>query len=86
MIWHPVKERAPVWRLREALLAGGVDKMLAAELLVGPVDGVSLAGSGLILVNPPYGLEPWLAEALPQLVAALAPQHGSHALRWLGGS
>jgi 23S rRNA (adenine2030-N6)-methyltransferase len=84
LIWHPVKERAPVWRLEEALVAGGVGKVLAAELLVRPVDGVSLAGSGLILVNPPYGLEPWLAEALPQIQAALAPQHGSHALRWLG--
>ena len=85
MIWHPVKERAPVWRLEEALIAGGVGKMLSAELLVRPVDGVSLAGSGLILVNPPYGLEPWLAEAVPQMQAALAPRHGSHALRWLGG-
>jgi 23S rRNA (adenine2030-N6)-methyltransferase len=86
MIWHPVKDRAPVWRLMEALLAGGVEKMLAAELLIRPADGVSLAGSGLILVNPPFGLETWLAEALPQLQAVLAPQHGSHALRWLGTS
>src|SRR6201996_739373 len=84
LIWHPVKERAPIWRLEEALIAGGVGKMLSAELLVRPVDGVSLAGSGLILVNPPYGLEPWLAEALPQLASTVAPQHGSHALRWLG--
>jgi 23S rRNA (adenine2030-N6)-methyltransferase len=84
LIWHPVKERASVWRLEEALLAGEVDKVLSAELLVRPVDGVSLAGSGLILVNPPYGLEAWLADTLPQIQAALAPQHGSHALRWLG--
>jgi 23S rRNA (adenine2030-N6)-methyltransferase len=86
MIWHPVKDRVPVWRLEEALVAGGVDKMLAVELLVRPVDGVSLAGSGLILVNPPFGLDTWLAEALPQLQGALAPQHGSHAQRWLGTS
>jgi 23S rRNA (adenine2030-N6)-methyltransferase len=85
LIWHPLKERTPVWRLEEALIAGGVGQILSAELLVRPVDGVSLAGSGLILVNPPYGLEPWLAEALPQIQAVLAPQHGSHALRWLGG-
>jgi 23S rRNA (adenine2030-N6)-methyltransferase len=84
MIWHPVKERAPIWRLEEALLAGGVGNVLIVELLIRPVDGVSLAGSGLILVNPPFGLEPWLAEALPQIQAAIAPQHRSHALRWLG--
>jgi len=86
MIWHPVKERAPIWRLEDALMAGGVDKALSVELLVKPVDGVSLAGSGLLLINPPFGLEDWLADALPQLKDALAPQHGSHAVRWLGTS
>jgi 23S rRNA (adenine2030-N6)-methyltransferase len=83
MIWHPVKERAPVWRLEEALLAGGIGNLLAAELTVQPVDGVSLAGSGVILINPPFGLDAWLAQALPQAQAALAPEHGSHAVRWL---
>jgi 23S rRNA (adenine2030-N6)-methyltransferase len=86
LIWHPVKDRAPVWRLMDALLAGGIDGMLTAELLVRPADGLSLAGSGLILVNPPFGLEGWLSEALPQLAAVLAPQHGSHAIRWVGTS
>jgi 23S rRNA (adenine2030-N6)-methyltransferase len=84
MIWHPVKDRAPIWKLQEALLAGGLDKLLSVELLVQPADGVRLAGSGLILVNPPFGLDVWLGEILPRLQAALAPQHGSHALRWLG--
>jgi 23S rRNA (adenine2030-N6)-methyltransferase len=83
MIWHPVKERAPVWQLEETLLAGGVGGILSVELMIRPVDGVSLAGSGVILVNPPFGLDAWLNDALPQLQAALAPQHGSHALRWL---
>jgi 23S rRNA (adenine2030-N6)-methyltransferase len=83
MIWHPVKERAPVWRLEEALLADAAGSLLSVELMIRPVDGVSLAGSGIILINPPFGLEDWLAEALPQIQAALAPEHGSHAVRWL---
>jgi 23S rRNA (adenine2030-N6)-methyltransferase len=83
MIWHPVKERAPVWRLEEALLANAAGSIMSVELMVRPVDGVSLAGSGLILINPPFGLESWLAEALPQIQSALAPEHGSHAVRWL---
>lgn len=83
MIWHPVKERAPVWRLEEALLANAVGSLLSIELMMRPVDGVSLAGSGLILINPPFGLEDWLADAMPQIQAALAPEHGSHAVRWL---
>jgi 23S rRNA (adenine2030-N6)-methyltransferase len=84
LIWHPIKDRAPVWRLQEAMLAGGIENILAVELLIRPVDGVSLAGSGLLLINPPYGLETWLDESLPQIQTILAPQHGSHAIRWLG--
>jgi 23S rRNA (adenine2030-N6)-methyltransferase len=85
LIWHPVKDRAPVWRLHDALLAGDVAGFLTVELLVAPVDGMRLAGSGLILINPPFGLEGWLRQALAEMQAILAPQHGSHALRWLGG-
>ncbi len=86
MIWYPIKETARVWRLEEALIAGGIGKILAVDMLVRAVNGVSLAGSGLVLINPPFGLEAWLNEALPQLQAILAPEHGSHALRWLGTS
>lgn len=84
LIWYPIKDRAPVWRMEETLVAGGLCNLLGAELLVRPEDGVHLAGSGVLLVNPPYLIEDWLAVALPELQAALAPEHGSHALRWLG--
>jgi 23S rRNA (adenine2030-N6)-methyltransferase len=84
LIWHPVKDRAPVWRLQEALLEGGIDRVLMGEMLVRPADGVSLAGSGVILINPPFGFEIWLNAALAELQARIAPQHGSHASRWLG--
>jgi 23S rRNA A2030 N6-methylase RlmJ len=49
-----------------------------------PVDGVSLAGSGVILINPPFGFDLWLEDALTQLRTLLAPRHGSHAVRRLG--
>jgi len=84
MIWHPVKDRTPVWKLQETLLSGGIPRFLTAELLVQPADGVRLAGSGLILINPPFGLDAWLGEILPHLQSVLAPRHGSHALQWLG--
>jgi 23S rRNA (adenine2030-N6)-methyltransferase len=83
VIWHPVKDRAPVWRLQDALIAGGIGDLLSAELLIRPADGVGLAGSGVLLVNPPYRIDQWLEAALPQLQAALAPEQGSHAVRWL---
>jgi 23S rRNA (adenine2030-N6)-methyltransferase len=86
LIWHPIKDRAPVWRLEEALLAGGIDNLLSAELLVRPADGVALAGSGVLMVNPPYGMEDWLRIALAQMQSAIAPESGSYDLRKLGGS
>jgi 23S rRNA (adenine2030-N6)-methyltransferase len=86
LVWHPVKDRTPLWRLEDALLSAGIGRILTAELLTRPVDGVSLAGSGLILINPPFGFDIWLEAALEQLCAFLAPEHGSHALRWLGKS
>jgi len=84
LIWHPIKDRTPVWKLHEALLAGGIAGFLSAELLVRPADGVALAGSGVILINPPFGLDQWLQENLPALKNALAPQHGSYALQRVG--
>ncbi len=85
LVWHPIKDRAPVWKLEEALVAGGIASAIGAELLVAPVDGVSLAGSGVILINPPHGIEAWLSQALAELQGILAPRHGSHAIRWLRG-
>lgn len=84
LIWYPIKDRAPVWRLEEMLIEGGITDLLLAELLVRPEDGMNLAGSGVLLVNPPYRIEDRLSPALVALQAVLAPEHGSHALRRLG--
>jgi 23S rRNA (adenine2030-N6)-methyltransferase len=84
LIWHPIKDRAPVWRLEEALLAGGIETILSAELLIRPADGIALAGSGVLMVNPPYGMEDWLRSALAQMQSAIAPESGSYSLRKLG--
>jgi 23S rRNA (adenine2030-N6)-methyltransferase len=92
LIWYPIKDRAPIWRFEEEVLAAGLTNLLSVELTLRPVDGVGLAGSGILLVNPPFGLEAWLDRALPQLRAALAPGsigedgHGSHAWRRLDRS
>jgi 23S rRNA (adenine2030-N6)-methyltransferase len=83
LIWYPIKDRTPVWRLEEALLGANLPNLLSVELLIRPADGIDLAGSGLILVEPPYGLDARLAALLPDLTGALAPERGSHALRWL---
>ena len=85
---HAAGHRELVPALARMAVAGGADGLLV-EVHPNPdrawSDGeqsLDFAGFDAMM----YGLEPWLADALPQLQAALAPQHGSHALRWLGGS
>ena len=72
--WYPIKHRAPVRAfhtvLREnGLRESGVRDIVAAELFLrAPLDPARLTGSGLLVVNPPFGFE---AAAGPILAALL---------------
>ena len=62
-----------------------VPKILRCELSIAPprAEG-ALAGSGLIIVNPPFPLERELRVILPVLRRLLAPM-GAYRLDWLSG-
>jgi 23S rRNA (adenine2030-N6)-methyltransferase len=72
LIWYPVKGADYAEQFCAALQGLGIPAMMKIELRVREAfDGGGLAGSGLIVVNPPYGLEaemkilgPALAERL----------------------
>jgi 23S rRNA (adenine2030-N6)-methyltransferase len=74
LIWYPIlsaSQRSSVHARFEALR---IPKMLYADLAVRPDDaGVGLAGSGLIIVNPPYGADEFLASAYSAVHRVLAP-------------
>ena len=54
-----------------------IPKMLFADLAIHPDDaGVGLAGSGLMIVNPPYGADEYLQRAYAAIHAALADSGG----------
>jgi 23S rRNA (adenine2030-N6)-methyltransferase len=73
MAWYPVKHRAPVRALHDALRGSGLRDIVAAELLLrAPLDAARLNGSGLIIVNPPFRFE---AE-IPPILAALLERLG----------
>jgi 23S rRNA (adenine2030-N6)-methyltransferase len=72
MIWRPVKDAAGWRRFLSTAEAMGAGEALNVELHIrGPVDD-KLTGSGLYIVNPPFGLSESLAGLLPWLAARLA--------------
>ncbi len=64
LLWYPIRsavQRAGVHARIEALR---IPKVLCADLALFPDDaGIGLAGSGLMLVNPPYGTDDFLRQA-----------------------
>jgi 23S rRNA (adenine2030-N6)-methyltransferase len=84
-IWYPIKRREPIDGFHARLQASGVRRILCAELTLFAADSrVSLNGSGMIIVNPPFQLEEALREALPALHSALGGKPGSRgACFWL---
>lgn len=85
-LWYPLKAGAPVAALHRALRATGIARILVAELTVRDPAGPGLAGSGLVIVNPPYTLEGELGVMLPALSRVLAQdRHAAHRVVWLRG-
>jgi 23S rRNA (adenine2030-N6)-methyltransferase len=72
-MWYPIRsatQRSMVHARFEALR---IPKMLLADLAVHPDDaGLGLAGSGLMIVNPPYGADQFLRDAYGAIHQAIA--------------
>lgn len=65
-IWYPLLAHKPASLWLESLSKLGIPDMLTAELLIcKPGETAGLYGSGMLLVNPPWGIESSLREALP---------------------
>jgi 23S rRNA (adenine2030-N6)-methyltransferase len=77
MLWRPVKDAEGYRALLAALGELGAEKTLVAELRVRAAEPGRLTGSGLVIVNPPFGLHESLAEALPFLAERLAVGPGA---------
>jgi 23S rRNA (adenine2030-N6)-methyltransferase len=74
LLWYPIKDRRGPDTLARALRKLGVPNLLRCELMVGRPDAeAGLAGSGLIIVNPPFTLEADLRSFMPLLAKALSP-------------
>jgi 23S rRNA (adenine2030-N6)-methyltransferase len=84
-IWYPIIEREPSQGFLDGLKSLGIPALLCAELGVRPYRGsVGLHGSGMLLVNPPWGLDAVLARLLSDLKTRLrVAGPGETRLEWL---
>ena len=73
LMWYPIRSAAQRSMVHTRFEALRIPKMLFADLAIHPDDaGVGLAGSGLMIVNPPYGADAYLREAYAAIHGGIA--------------
>jgi 23S rRNA (adenine2030-N6)-methyltransferase len=84
-LWYPLKAGGLVNPFYAALKRSGLRKLLRAELSVfEPDTPLSLNGSGMLILNPPWQLDVGLRAAYTELLPLLAPEgQGSSRVDWL---
>ncbi|WP_010488487.1 23S rRNA (adenine(2030)-N(6))-methyltransferase RlmJ [Pseudomonas sp. S9] len=83
-IWYPIKDLRQLRKFYRDLEKSGAPKLLRVELYVHPTDeSLRLNGSGLVISNPPWGLEDELKQLLPWLAERLGLSQGGWRMDWL---
>ncbi len=84
-VWYPLMAPAAMLAFARSLQAMGLPKTLQLELSVHPEDWTAhIRGSGLIVVNPPYGLDREMPPLLDWLWRALSAEgEGRTRCEWL---
>jgi 23S rRNA (adenine2030-N6)-methyltransferase len=79
MIWFPVKSQSQANRFCGEVLAAGVAKALRIDIAI-DVSDEKLSRAGLLVLNPPYGLDDEMRSNLARIAPLLA---GRASLEWL---
>jgi 23S rRNA (adenine2030-N6)-methyltransferase len=73
LMWYPIRSATQRTLVHARFEALNIPKMLFADLAIHPDDaGLGLAGSGLIIVNPPYGADQHLQDAYSVIHRSIA--------------
>ncbi|MDP9084965.1 MAG: 23S rRNA (adenine(2030)-N(6))-methyltransferase RlmJ [Pseudomonadota bacterium] len=73
LMWYPIRSASQRSMVHARFEALQIPKMLVADLAIHPDDaGVGLAGSGLLIVNPPYGADDYLRNAYAMIHRGIA--------------
>jgi 23S rRNA (adenine2030-N6)-methyltransferase len=77
-LWYPVVDRHTIARLEKRFISSGITDIQRFELAVtADSKGRGMTGSGMIVINPPWGLFEKMSKLLPQLVVALGVDKGA---------
>ena len=90
-LWYPLVGRRAneLSAMKSAFTQSGIAGIISMELTVSEPDsspdtgGFGLYGSGMIIMQPPWGLAEEAKEALTWLAEALSPGRGRFTLEWL---
>jgi 23S rRNA (adenine2030-N6)-methyltransferase len=73
LIWYPIRSATQRSLVHARFASLKIPKMLFADLAIYPDDaGVGLAGSGLMIVNPPFGADAFLCDAYGEIHRGIA--------------
>lgn len=86
MFWYPVKDNAAVRDFHRELKATGIPKITAFEFMQSKTPAPDIFnGSGLAIVNPPWGLEDQVRAVLPWLVETITNGRGCYEIIQIAG-
>jgi 23S rRNA (adenine2030-N6)-methyltransferase len=74
LMWYPIRSASQRSMVHARFEALSIPKMLFADLAIHPDDaGLGLAGSGLMIVNPPYRADEYFRDAYAALHRGISP-------------
>ena len=84
-VWYPLMAPSAMQAFARSLQGAGLPKTLQLELTVHPDDWTEhIRGSGMVIVNPPFGMDKEARPLLDWLWQALSPQkEGGTRCDWL---
>jgi 23S rRNA (adenine2030-N6)-methyltransferase len=86
LVWYPLIREPLAERFVNRVAATGIRRIWQSELAVGPKRAQGLWGSGMLVVNPPFGLDATLGPVLGCLHAVLAGEGAALPVaQWLVG-
>lgn len=73
LLWYPIKDKRQIRTFKQRLAGLGLPKLACLELHIRQADDPAvLSGCGLVMLNPPFGLDAALKAVMPVLAERLS--------------